>query len=141
MIAQKLNAALDRENRGMKSVGHLDREFAAITEYWSPRVVAIANGQYVKLAKVKGEFVWHAHADEDEFFLVHQGTFVLRYRNGSEVVLKPGDFHVVPRGTEHFPYAPEETWLIFVEPASTTHTGDVVSERTKSIEAQLAHLK
>jgi len=61
---------------------NIDREFEAIAEYWSPRVVADANGQYVKLAKVKGEFVWHSHAEEDEFFLVRRGTFVIRYRNG-----------------------------------------------------------
>jgi mannose-6-phosphate isomerase-like protein (cupin superfamily) len=125
----------------MPSVGHLAREFEAITEYFSPRVVAMPNGQYVKLAKVKGEFVWHAHAEEDEFFLVHRGTFVLRYRDGTEAVLNEGDFHVVPRGVEHFPYAPEEAWIIFVEPASTTHTGDVESELTKSIESQIAHLQ
>jgi mannose-6-phosphate isomerase-like protein (cupin superfamily) len=125
----------------MPSVGHLAREFEAITEYFSPRVVAMANGQYVKLAKVKGEFVWHAHAEEDEFFLVHSGTFVLRYRDGTEAVLNEGDFHVVPRGVEHFPYAPEEAWIIFVEPASTTHTGDVESELSKSIESQIAHLR
>lgn len=124
----------------MVSIGHLEREFDAITEHWSPRVVAMANGQYVKLAKVKGDFVWHAHANEDEFFLVHRGIFVLRYRDGSEAVLKTGDFHVVPRGVEHFPSAPEETWLIFIEPEGTTHTGDVVSDLTKPIETQIAHL-
>ncbi len=139
--AKNAMPTVTEETLNVNAVGHLDREFAEITEHWSPRVVAIANGQYVKLAKVKGEFVWHAHAEEDEFFLVRRGTFILRYRNGSEAVLKAGDFHVVPRGTEHFPYAPEETWLIFVEPAATTHTGDVVSERTKPIAAQLAHLE
>jgi mannose-6-phosphate isomerase-like protein (cupin superfamily) len=125
----------------MGPAGNLEREFSSITEHWSPRVIALANGQYVKVAKVRGEFVWHAHADEDEFFLVHRGTFIIRYRDGSESVLKAGDFHVVPRGVEHCPYAPEETWIIFVEPAGTTHTGDVQSERTKSIEAQTAHLR
>jgi mannose-6-phosphate isomerase-like protein (cupin superfamily) len=125
----------------MLSVGQLAREFDSITELFSPRVIAIANGQYVKLAKVKGEFVWHAHAEEDEFFLVHRGTFILRYRDGSEAVLEAGDFHVVPRGVEHFPYAPEEAWIMFVEPASTTHTGDAESELAKSIESQIAHLR
>ncbi len=125
----------------MLSIGHLAQEFEAITEYFSPRVVAMANGQYVKLAKVKGEFVWHAHAQEDEFFLVHRGTFILRYRDGPEAVLKAGDFHVVPRGVEHFPYAPDEAWIMFVEPAGTTHTGDVESELAKPIEAQVAHLR
>jgi mannose-6-phosphate isomerase-like protein (cupin superfamily) len=125
----------------MGPVGNLEREFDSIAEHWSPRVIAIANGQYVKLAKVQGEFIWHTHADEDEFFLVHRGTFIIRYRDGGEAILKAGDFHVVPRGVEHCPYAPEETWIVFVEPATTTHTGDVRSDRTKSIEAQIAHLR
>ena len=125
----------------MRSIGHLEEEFAAITEYFAPRVIAIANGQYVKLAKVMGEFVWHAHAEEDEFFLVQRGTFVLRYRDGSEAVLKEGDFHLVPRGVEHFPYAPEEAWILFVEPASTTHAGETRSDLAKSVESQIAHLR
>lgn len=118
---------------------NIDDEFAAIGEYWSPRVVALANGQHVKLAKVKGEFVWHSHAAEDEFFLVHKGTFIIRYRDG-EVVLNEGDFHVVARGREHNPMAPDECWILFVEPAATTHTGEVETEMTKSLEAQIAHL-
>jgi len=121
----------------MLNVGNLDAEFAAITEYWSPRVVALANGQYVKLAKVKGEFVWHSHADEDEFFLVRRGTFVLRYRDGSEAALRAGDFHVVPRGVEHGP----EAWIVFIEPVATKHTGDVETDRAKSIAQQTAHLR
>ena len=59
-------------------VSNLDEEFAAVAEYWSPRVVAEANGQYVKIAKVKGDFVWHSHPEEDEFFLVRRGTFTIR---------------------------------------------------------------
>ena len=70
---------------------NLDKEFAAVTELWSPRVVAAANGQYVKVAKVKGEFVWHAHAEEDEFFLVRKGTFRIRYRDRPDVVLREGN--------------------------------------------------
>lgn len=117
----------------------LDAEFAAITDYWSPRVIADANGQFVKIAKVKGEFVWHTHADEDEFFLVHKGTFHILYRDGRRIVLRPGDFHVVPRGVEHNTAAPEECWVMFVEPAATRHTGDVVAPVTKSIAEQTAH--
>jgi cupin domain len=74
-----------------------DREFAQVSDYWSPRVVAIANGQYLKIAKVKGELVWHAHAEEDELFMVHRGTFGLRYRDGREVILRPDDFHSGPK--------------------------------------------
>jgi quercetin dioxygenase-like cupin family protein len=76
-----------------------------------------------------------------EFFLVYRGTYIFRYRDGSEAVLNAGDFHVVPRGVEHFPYAPEETWFIYVEPAATKHTGDVESPLAKPVEAQLAHLR
>jgi mannose-6-phosphate isomerase-like protein (cupin superfamily) len=115
-------------------------EFDSITEYFSPRVIAIANGQYVKLAKFKGEFPFHAHADEDEFFLVHRGEFTMCYR-GREVVLKAGDFHVVPRGVEHRPHSVEESWVMFIEPAATKHTGDLMTDLTKSIEQQIAHLK
>jgi mannose-6-phosphate isomerase-like protein (cupin superfamily) len=124
----------------MEVSGRLAQEFDAITEHWSPRVVALANGHYVKLAKVRGEFVWHAHADEDEFFLVLHGRLVIRFREGREVVLDPGDFHVVPKGVEHQPHAPEEAWIMLVEPAATKHTGDAVTPLTRSVEEQAAHL-
>jgi mannose-6-phosphate isomerase-like protein (cupin superfamily) len=118
----------------------LEAEFAQIQEHWSPRVIAAANGQYVKLAKVKGSFVWHAHADEDEFFLVHKGRLIIRYRDRPDVELTAGAFHVVPRGIEHITEAPEECWLMLFEPAATRHTGDVQALVTKSIASQLAHL-
>jgi quercetin dioxygenase-like cupin family protein len=124
----------------MSHAGHIVQEFDAITEYFSPRVIAIAKGQYVKLAKFKGEFPFHSHADEDEFFLVHRGEFTMCYRD-REIVLKAGDFHVVPRGIEHRPRAVEEAWVMFVEPAQTKHTGDAVTDFTKSIEQQVAHLR
>jgi mannose-6-phosphate isomerase-like protein (cupin superfamily) len=118
----------------------LDQEFERLAAFWSPRVVAMANGQYV-IAKVKGEFVWHRHAEEDEFFLVRKGTLRIRYRDRPDAVLAEGDFHVVPRGIEHMTAAPEECWVVLVEPATTKHTGDTQSELTTSIEQQLAHLR
>ena len=125
----------------MASGKSLDAEFAAVTEHWSPRVIAEANGQYVKIARVEGELVWHAHAEEDEFFLCQRGVFGLRFRDGSEVLLNPGDFHVVPRGVEHLPFTVGgEAQVLFVEPAATKHTGEVESERTRSIASQLAHI-
>jgi mannose-6-phosphate isomerase-like protein (cupin superfamily) len=120
---------------------NLDTELGAVTELWSPRVVAMANGQYVKVAKVKGEFVWHAHAAEDELFLVRKGTLHIRYRDRPDVTLREGDFHVVPRGVEHMTAAPEECWIVLFEPAATRHTGETTSEITKTIEAQTAHLQ
>ena len=120
---------------------NLDKEFGALGEFWSPRVVAVANGQHIKVAKVKGEFVWHAHAGEDEFFLVRKGTLTIRYRDRPAVVLGEGDFHVVPKGVEHMPVATDECWVVLVEPAATKHTGETVSVITKSIEQQMAHLR
>ncbi|NMM43820.1 cupin domain-containing protein [Rhodospirillaceae bacterium KN72] len=125
----------------MNPVLTLDDEFAQITEYFSPRVVALANGQYVKLAKMKGEFVRHNHENEDEFFFVIKGTFCLRYDDGSEAVLKAGQCHVTPRGVWHHPHAPEEAWVLFVEPAETLHTGTVDSPLSVSVDNQAAHLR
>ena len=121
-------------------VGNIEREFAAVTEHWSPRVVAECNEQSVKLAKVRGEFVWHSHAVEDEFFLVHRGRLTIRYRDEPDVVLDAGDFHVVPRGREHVTQADEECWIVLIEPDATRHTGDTESHLTKSVSAQRAHL-
>ena len=119
---------------------NLDAAFGQLTELWSPRVVAAANGQFVKVAKVKGEFVWHAHAEEDEFFLVRRGRLTIRYRDRPDVILGEGDFHVVPKGVEHNPMADDECWLVLVEPARTKHTGETVSDMTKPIELQAVPL-
>ncbi|MCA3638121.1 MAG: cupin domain-containing protein [Methylobacterium sp.] len=119
----------------------IEAEFAEISELWSPRVVASANGQYLKLAKVEGELVWHAHADEDELFIIHRGTFGLRYRDGREVILRAGDVHCVPKGVEHLPFTVGgPAYVMFFEPATTKHTGDTISERTRSLDQQTAHL-
>jgi mannose-6-phosphate isomerase-like protein (cupin superfamily) len=109
-----------------------------LAECWSPRVVARCNDQYVKVVKVEGELVWHAHADEDELFQVLRGTLVIRYEDRPDVVLGPGDIHVVPRGVRHNPLAEHECWLVLIEPVATRHTGEVVSERTRTIAEQLA---
>jgi mannose-6-phosphate isomerase-like protein (cupin superfamily) len=124
-----------------KSHTNLDAAFSALPDFWSPRVVAAASGQYVKVAKVKGEFVWHAHADEDEFFLVRKGALTIRYRDRSDVVLREGDFHVVPKGVEHMPVTAEECWVVLVEPAATKHTGETIAPITRTIEEQTAHLR
>ncbi len=124
-----------------RAVSSLDVEFEAVTELWSPRVVATANAQHVKIARVEGELVWHAHADEDEFFLCRAGIFGLRFRDGSEVRLRAGEFFVVPKALEHLPFTVGgAAEVLFVEPVATKHTGDVVTERTRSIGSQIAHL-
>ena len=121
-------------------ISNIDREFGEIKDYWSPRVVADVNDQCVKLAKLKGEFVWHDHEDEDEMFFVVKGRLIIRYRDRDDAVLNAGDMHVVPKGVEHNPLAEDECWVMLFEPAETKHTGDVVVEGTKSAAQQRAHL-
>ena len=121
--------------------GHINlrAELDAVTELWSPRVVAVSNGQYLKVAKLKGEFVWHQHAAEDELFLVLRGSLRIRFKDG-EMLLREGECAVVPRGVLHNPIADEECWIALLEPVTTTHTGDVVTERTRTLAEQTAHL-
>lgn len=110
-------------------------KLALFDERWTPKIVGATNGQLVKLAKVEGDFVWHAHAAEDELFLVLRGRLVLEFREG-EVELGPGEMCIVPKGLEHRPRAAEETHLLLIEPASTAHTGETVDERTVAVEDQ-----
>jgi mannose-6-phosphate isomerase-like protein (cupin superfamily) len=109
---------------------------AALTELWSPRVVAEVDDAYVKVAKVRGTFGWHAHADEDELFLVLKGHLRIEMESGA-VELDEGDVYVVPKGTRHNPIADDECHVMLIERKSTLHTGDVVNERTRSIDEQL----
>ena len=111
-------------------------ELERVTDYWSPRVVGRVNDQYVKVAKLKGELVWHKHDAEDELFYIVNGQLVIQYEDGS-VILNQGDFHVVPKGVLHNPVAEEECWIALIETVTTAHTGDVVTESTKSVEDQL----
>lgn len=111
------------------SVINLAQKFALIQEHWSPRIAGELDGFQVKLAKLKGEFVWHHHEDEDEFFLVVQGRLQIKFRDG-DIWLNEGEFVIVPRGTEHLPVAPEEVHVLLFEPSSTLNTGNVRDERT-----------
>ncbi len=100
-----------------------------ISEYWKPYIAGELNGQLVKLDKLKGEFVWHHHENEDELFLVVKGRFRMELRD-RHIWLGEGEFLVVPRGVEHRPVADEEAWIVLFEPASTLNTGNVQNERT-----------
>jgi mannose-6-phosphate isomerase-like protein (cupin superfamily) len=112
------------------NVVDLSKTFASITTHWDPHIVAELNGQEVRCSKLKGEFIWHTHPDEDELFLVYRGTLQLRLRN-SVITLHAGQFYVVPRGVEHQPYAEEEAEVVLFEPQLTPNTGDVRNELTK----------
>jgi mannose-6-phosphate isomerase-like protein (cupin superfamily) len=108
---------------------NLAEKFSRITEYWKPYIAGELNGQLVKLDKLKGEFVWHHHENEDEMFLVVKGRFRIEFREKT-VWLDEGEFIVVPRGVEHKPVADEEAWIVLFEPASTLNTGNVNNQFT-----------
>lgn len=115
---------------------NLTAKLASFSDTWSPRIIAELNGQQVKLAKLEGQFVWHDHADEDELFLVLEGSLTMQLRDG-EVELRVGDLYVVPRGVEHNPVAgPDGCSVLLFEPAQTKHTGDVEHERSVPPEKQ-----
>lgn len=103
----------------------------AISEYWDPKIVAELNGQHVKLAKIKGEFIWHHHEQEDELFLMLKGRMTMHLRDGP-VELEEGDCLLVPKGVEHKPAATEEAHILMFEPAGTLNTGNIDNERTRS---------
>jgi mannose-6-phosphate isomerase-like protein (cupin superfamily) len=112
------------------------RALEQVKEYWSPRVIDRVNDQYVKVAKLKGQLAWHKHESEDELFFVVYGHLTLQVTD-QEVKLDPGDLYVVPKGALHNPVAAEECGIVLVETMTTLHTGDVTTDRTKTIEQQL----
>ncbi len=120
----------------MKNSGNITDLFYLVREYWSPHIIAEVNDDYIKIAKFKGELLWHDHEEEDEMFYVIKGSFDL-HLEGESRTLKEGDFYVVKKGTRHRPMAKEECWVMIIEKKETKHTGKEVSEITKSIEEQL----
>jgi mannose-6-phosphate isomerase-like protein (cupin superfamily) len=108
---------------------NLADKFTHIGEYWQPKIAAELNDNYVKLVKLKGEFVWHQHEHEDELFLVVKGRLRIKLRDG-DLWLNEGELAVVPKGVEHCPVADEEVHALLLEPKSTVNTGEVRDERT-----------
>ncbi|WP_158745108.1 cupin domain-containing protein [Acidisphaera sp. L21] len=108
-----------------------------VTEHWSPKVVGRVNDQYIKVAKLLGQLVWHRHDDEDELFQVVRGRLRIQFEGGEQTVLEAGQFCVVPRGVLHNPVADEECWIVLIETVTTKHTGDVQTPRTRSIADQV----
>jgi len=110
-------------------VVNVKNKFGLVNDLWTPHVISSLNGQDVKIAKVKGDFIWHDHKEEDELFLVIKGCLYIELRDGTKTI-NEGEMIVIPRGVEHRPYAKEECWLFLFEPQSTKHTGDVESDLT-----------
>jgi len=110
---------------------NLVEKFELFCDHWSPKIIGELNGQQVKLAKLKGEFIFHQHENEDELFMVVKGKFKMHYRDKT-VEVKEGEIVIVPRGVDHKPEAEEEVWVMLFEPASILNTGNVVNEKTRT---------
>ena len=116
----------------MKTI-NLSQKFELFHEHWHPRIVGELNDSYVKLARLKGEFVWHRHENEDELFLVVKGKLQIKLRD-RDLWIGEGEFVIIPKGVEHCPVADEEVQVLLLEPKSTVNTGDVQNERTVAAE-------
>jgi len=108
----------------------LTEKLSAFSDHWSPKIIAQFNGHDVMVVKVKGEFVWHSHAETDDFFLVLEGNLTIQLRDG-EVSLGPGDVYVLSKGVEHRPVGEEEAHLLLIEPHGTPNTGDPATAAAK----------
>ena len=108
---------------------NIKKKFQLFHEYWTPKILGEVNGNHIKIFKAKGEFVWHKHDKEDEFFLVVKGVLKIKLRD-REITLNEGEFFIVPRGTDHLPYAEEEAHILLFEPKQVINTGNAISEKT-----------
>ena len=117
-------------------VVNLAEKFGAFSEYYSPKIAGELNDSHIKLGKIKGDFIWHQHENEDELFLVVKGVMKIGIReDGRERTLEvhPGELVVIPKGMEHRPSADEETHIVMIEPKGTLNTGNIRNERTKEV--------
>ena len=110
---------------------NLNQKFSQFQDYWQPKIAGELNDNYIKLAKLKGEFVWHQHETEDELFLVVKGTLLIKLRD-RDIQLQEGEFVIIPKGVEHLPIADEEAHVLLLEPKTTLNTGNIQNERTVS---------
>ena len=108
---------------------NIAQKFSHIAEYWQPRIAGELNDAYIKLARLKGEFLWHLHEQEDELFLVVKGTLRIRLRE-RELVVNEGEFVIIPHDVEHCPVAADEVQVLMMEPKTTRNTGEVENDRT-----------
>lgn len=108
---------------------NLQQKFRLFDKQWHPHIIAELNDNYIKLARLQGEFVWHKHDEEDEMFVVVEGTLMMDFRDKT-IAVNEGEILVVPKGVEHRPWTKDEVKVMLVEPKSTLHTGDVVVEQT-----------
>ena len=116
--------------RKIQSINLLNK-FSLFSEEWTPKIIGELNGQHVKLCKLKGNFVWHSHENEDELFMVFKGTLLIDFRDGKTVKVKEGEILIVPKGVEHRPRTNGEiVYNLLFEPKTTLHTGSKDTEMT-----------
>lgn len=108
---------------------NLIQKLSLFNEQWSPKIVGELNESYVKVAKLKGEFVWHHHEEEDEMFFVIKGKLIIRFKD-RDIKIEEGEFLIIPKGVEHLPVAEEEVCVMLIEPKSTLNTGNIKDKRT-----------
>lgn len=108
---------------------NLTQKFSLINDHWSPKIVGELNESYVKVVKLKGEFVWHHHEKEDEMFFVIKGKLIIRFKD-RDIKIEEGEFLIIPKGVEHLPVAEEEVCVMLIEPKSTLNTGNIRDKRT-----------
>ncbi len=131
MILLKAISFKSKYMTDIKAINIMEK-FSLLEAQWTPHIIAELNGQYVKLCKLKDEFVWHSHEDEDELFMVFKGTLIMDFRDGRSVEINPGEILVVPKGVEHRPRSLEGEMVfnLLFEPKETKHTGEIESELT-----------
>lgn len=106
---------------------NIAQKFTLFSDYWSPKIVEDLNDSHIKFAKLKGEFVWHHHENEDELFLIVKGNLTIKFKD-KDVYLKEGELIVIPKGVEHKPVCPEEVQVILIEPKTTLNTGNITDD-------------
>jgi mannose-6-phosphate isomerase-like protein (cupin superfamily) len=114
---------------GIVETVNLKEKLSRFSDYANPRIIGELNDSHVKAVKLKGEFVWHHHDNEDELFLIVKGTLRMKFRD-HEAIVHEGEFLIVPKGVEHCPVADQEVHIILIEPKSTLNTGNITNERT-----------
>ncbi|MBD1209941.1 MAG: cupin domain-containing protein [Ignavibacteria bacterium] len=113
-------------------------KFGLFTETWTPKIIGDLNENFVKIARLRDDFVWHSHENEDELFVVFKGTLLMDFRDGTTAAVQSGEILIVPKGVEHRPYTNgEEVWVMLVEPKTTLHTGNEQTSQTVAIETQV----
>jgi len=116
--------------RNIDPINIMDK-FSLFNEEWTPKILAELNGQHVKICKLRGDFVWHSHENEDELFMVLKGTLLIDFRGGKTVEVKEGEIIIVPKGVEHRPRTNGEiVFNLLFEPKTTLHTGNFETEMT-----------